>query len=212
MSYYKSGISGTARQLSSYQTGIQGRVVGFTIPQKKGEVNISGWVATPGVIRDEINQLNTEIATADKEMVYELFLAEDPWGYHVPKPDANPAKLNFYQSVWRPFHTDWMKFRNEHQGVFSNLWGATWDLTQEYRRRFIQVYESGKGVGMVFTGPAPSAPKEGPITAAGKEAWSVLKTGIYILLAISGVYVLLKIIGASPAASKEMTKLIRVGR
>jgi len=168
------------------------------------DMMISGWVATPGVIRDEINQLSAEITSVDKQMILKLFQEEDPWGFHTPKPSADKSQLDWYYAVWRPFHTDWLKFENAHKSFFGNLWGSSWDQIQEYRKWFIKLYQMGNNIGMNYVGPSPTAPREGAITTAGKEAWGLVKTIIYAVIAIVGGWILIELIKSGGGMMKTV--------
>lgn len=201
MGYYNKGLADVRRGSS-----LEGmRIIGI-----RTDAVVGGWVATPGVIRDEISQLNTEITSVDKEMISELFLSEDPMGYHVAKPGIAPEILKWYWSVWKPFHTEWLNFKNRHVGFFDNIWGSTWDQVQEYRKRLRTLYLSGQAVGMVFSGPAPSAPREGAITAAGREAWSLVKTLVYVVIVVVGGYLVFQLFQKSGPAIGSFRRAIRV--
>ncbi len=178
--------------MSIYKTGLT--VVPATHFHRRGTV-VGLAVATPGAIRDEANQMNSEVHTMDLE----LGRTRSSW----------PAKLNATQAIqdawwsanWVPFFSEWSKYWEDHGNTwglvnwYHNFWGSSWETIQDFRKRLVSLRESAKLVGYGFTGPEPTPPKEGPLDGATSELWRMVKFLIYAAVVVVGGVVVLRLVG-----------------
>lgn len=167
MSFYRQGLALAAPQKQLYAVG--------------------ALIATPGAIKDETNTLNTEVHQMDSE----LGAVRASWGT-VRDADLPPQQMvmdQWWHATWVPFLQDWDKFWQVHgnhwglANVYHNFWGSTWEKVQEYRARLITLRASARKVGYNLVGPEPTNPKQGWVTRATCEMWSLAKLVIYLAIA-----------------------------
>lgn len=151
MSYYKIG----ARTRNHFQSGIK---VG------------APWVSTPGLIEDEINKLDIDVKSVDRDIYrwldehgafptsIETGTREGP--ITEPIPDDVKPQLRFYEGAWSEFLRGWDDFRTDKSSWINRLWGYNYDAVQDWRRKLLAMRASWESIGIDFVGPLPEPPKD----------------------------------------------------
>lgn len=167
MGYYQLGLAvSQPKGFSDYRRGTQ----------------VGAWIATPGAIHDEIDELDSEISSLSSEIFSAL-----PDHANQDMTEKEIAIVHWYDTVWNPFIQNWISFRDGHQHWYNNFWGSSWDQVQQFRSRLISVRQSAIDNGITVHGPAPTAPKPGPF----EELWHIVKVlawGVVIIVLGYGIF------------------------
>lgn len=155
----------------SYRNALVARHDDYVIKHSP-PASVGAWIATPGWLRDQINELDGLYETMGKELRAQI--EECLPG----KPNADStecrAKMRFTGEVWTPLKSRWDSFEASHRGWFSRLWGSLWDNIKSYREQLIAVRSRAESVGFSFNSPAPAPPESTPWDTIGSVAkWSL---------------------------------------
>ncbi len=116
---------------------------------------VGALVYTPGVIKAELEAVNTAAGQLDM--------------------DIKPAKVrDEFKRAWKAFLDEWKAFYKNNSGYWSRLWGGVYQKAVEYRKRIEQWREAFEREGGRPTGPSavvPETPK------AGSWKWALLGAG-----------------------------------
>src|SRR5882762_6711580 len=110
-----------------------------------------GGVVTPGDIAGELKAVNGAIESLNKDVTTQLL---------------GPGKQILWVNRWRDFREQWKKFYDSAGGLWSRLWGSTYDELESFRKRYetwAKDFESK--VGGEVTGPALAPPPIKPRSA-----------------------------------------------
>lgn len=163
---------------------------GLALTPRYGRVSTGALIATPGYIRDQVDALNTEVMTQDREVAAQAGLPG--FGGVV-----NPVLQAWWAGNWVPFMSAWSSFRNDHQGWTDNLWGSVLSTNNDYRQKLIDLRHSAESIGFQFTSPPPAPPDLGWVHDLGegaRQVWSLVKTVVWALILVGGAYVLFKFV------------------
>lgn len=165
----------TAPQKHLYRTGM---VVGAPL------------VATPGAIKEEAQSLDAEMRAMDDE------LGAERTKWPIQLTEQQKVMDTWFNTVWLPFWKSWNSFFDDHGNKWGllnwwhNFWGSAWDQVQDYRRRLAEMRVSAEAAGYRFQAPAPTAPKEHPISAPLGELWGTIKVLIWVGVIFIGATIL----------------------
>jgi hypothetical protein len=163
-----------------------------TAPQKVSPIYIGAWIATPGYIRDQANQLGvtaTALQSAFNKNIQ--YMIEN----NIDHTDVG----NFQQTSVDPLVNEILSFVNDHQGWTDNLWGSELDTIKEYQKRLQAVYDLAVRNG--YGGPISdivrpevsdySVDIPNPIT----PVWDFIKKIVYIAVGVGIVVLFVFLVG-----------------
>jgi hypothetical protein len=155
----------------------------------------SGWafwrgIATPGYIRDQVNQLMADTMALDSAVINEV----ESRGEIGNK--TSPFWI-FSQSTMLPLKIAVSNFFEDHQSWASNLWGSVLDTVNSYREKLVDVHRAAIALGFTLSGaPVPKGRSDfgdptlgemgSGVTGIAKSGitavWGVVKTILYVTL------------------------------
>ena len=121
--------------------------------------DIGALIYTPGVIKAELEAVNTAAGQLDV--------------------DIKAAKVrDEFKRAWQAFFNEWKAFYKNNVGLWSRLWGGLYEKASEYRRRVDQWRQAFEAEGGHASSPSPVAP---PAPGSGNLKWIVLGAGGLLL-------------------------------
>ena len=174
MNHYRMGLivvphnQHAALEKQAYRTGVQ----------------VGALIATPGFIKDQVNQLDGEFHTTDTEV------------WTAASALKSGPLYQWYLSTWAPLMDSWRHFHDQHQGFFDNFWGSTMDNVNDYKTKLIAARNSFRNIGGALTSPDPTPPAEGWMAELGHAITGVghfVKNVTYVLLFAAGAFILYKV-------------------
>jgi hypothetical protein len=116
---------------------------------------VGALVYTPGVIKAEIEAVNTAAGQLDV--------------------DIKAAKVrDEFKRAWKGFFDEWKSFYKNNSGLWSRLWGGVYQKAAEYRKRVEQWRQAFEREGGRATGPSAIVP-EAP--SSGSWKWALIGAG-----------------------------------
>ena len=157
---------------------------------RKVETDIRGWafwrgIATPGYIRDRVNQLKAEVFSFAKAVSLEVDLLARTYG----KDSISYIRAdNFYKSM-KPFLGEILQFWEDHQGTWNNFWNTSEDTIASYKQTLISFYEKFAGMSKDFSYPKPKPAETWgdptfddmgkSLKAGATDIWDAIKVVLY---------------------------------